>query len=82
MLKSADLKMEGNLRTLTIPASTPAILTSLKVEVGTQIRNGTLLATYTLKGPEDKVADVPFKSTIVGKIHSVLHEEGDTLQPR
>lgn len=73
--------MEHNLKTLTLPAghSGPGILTSMKVKAGDQVRKGTLLATYSLQGSEAEEI-LPFKSSLVGKIASILHGEGDLLQ--
>ena len=71
-----------NLKVLLLPASTPATLVSLEIEAGSQIQNGTLLATYSLKGQEEGVNTVLFKSSTVGKVQAVLHKEGDMLQPK
>lgn len=76
--------MEQKLKPLCLPASVsfPATLTSLKVETGDHVRNGTLLATYSCQGSEEEEDSMQFKSTTVGRVRSVLCKEGDTLQPK
>lgn len=79
--------MEGKLHMLSLPPSLPSLssLISLKVHAGDQVQKGTVMATYGVvgeeKGEEESVA-ILFKSTMVGKVCAVLHEEGDMIQPK
>ena len=99
--------MEPKLKVLSLPAALPcpATLTCIKVQVGDQVRNGTVLATYTYQSSvkgcgqgaegcgqgtegcgngEEGCGErtKTFKSTVVGKISSILQKEGDVVEPR
>ena len=87
--------MESKVKTLSLPGThpVPVTLMSLKVEAGQRVRSGTVLATYTLQStPEGEgagdgeegggVTTHQFKSSLVGKVSSILHSEGDILKPK
>lgn len=78
--------MEQKLRTLSLPpsVSSRSTLRSLKVGVGDPVQKGTILAAYSVEGAEEgeESSATMFKSTVVGKVCEVLHQEGDTLQPK
>lgn len=68
-------------KVLSIPGSVPVTLVSLKVEVGSKVQIGTVLATYSISGSESN-GEENLRSSSVGKVSSILHQEGDLIQPK
>lgn len=79
--------MDHKLQTLLFSSSVSSltVVKSLKVCAGDHVQKGTVLATYGVpcaeEGAEEPV-EVPFKSTVVGKVDAVLCKEGDVLQQK
>ncbi len=78
-----DKKMEQQrLKAITLPSASLASLTALKVEVGTKIRNGTLLAEYSVNEQGGNARVLHLRSSVVGIVRSVHFNDGDTIPSR
>ncbi len=67
------------------PVSVPAVVMSLKVEAGSRINRGTLIATYTLSDSASTTCgqdELCLRSTVTGQVEAIFCAEGAIVQPR
>jgi len=76
---------DKNHQDIYLPVTVPAVVKSLKVEVGSRVSNGTLVATYLLCDtplPIQGQDELCLRSSHTGLVAAIFCKEGATIQPR